>query len=104
VDPIRPSRPFQRIEDPHYDPEEEVRRVRSNGEIMWRGSLRFISEALIGEAVGIREREDGHWTVRFADIPLVLIDRYSGKIARFGAGRPPRSKTPHQSADQLSGM
>ncbi len=55
--------------------------------------MKFIGEALIGEAVGIREREDGHWVVRFADIPVVLIDRYSGKVARFGPGRPPRTKT-----------
>jgi transposase InsO family protein len=83
----------QRIDDPSYGPDEQVRRVRSSGEIKWRGAMRFISEALIGEAVGIREREDGHWLVRFADVPLVLIDRSSGKVARFGPGRPPRAKT-----------
>jgi len=87
-------RPYpQRLEDPGYDPDEHVRRVRSTGEIKWRGSTRFISEALIGEAVGVREREDGHWVVRFADVPVALIDRTTGKVARFGAGRPPRAKT-----------
>ena len=84
-------RPFpERLEDPCYAPEEQVRRVRTSGEIKWRGGMVFISAALIGEAVGVREREDGHWLVRFADIPLVLIDRYTGSVARFGAGRPPR--------------
>jgi hypothetical protein len=88
------SRPYpERIEDPSYGPDEQVRRVRSSGEIKWRGSMHFISEALIGEAVGIREREDGHWLVRFADVPLILIDRNSGKAARFGPGRPPRTNT-----------
>ena len=82
-----------RIEEPSYGPDEEVRRVRSSGEIKWRGAMCFITEALIGESVGIREREDGHWIVRFADIPVVLIDRHTGKVARFGAGRPPRTKT-----------
>ena len=87
-------RPYpERLDDPYYPPDEEVRRVRSSGEIKWRGSMLFISEALIGEVVGIREREDGHWLIRFAKIPLVLIDRYSGKLARFGPGRPPRPKT-----------
>ena len=87
-------RPYpERLDDPSYDPDEQVRRVRSSGEIKWRGSKVFITEALIGEAVGIREREDGHWLIRFADVPLVLIDRYSGKLARFGPGRPPRPKT-----------
>ena len=87
-------RPYpERLDDPSYGSDEEVRRVRSSGEIKWRGSTRFISEALIGEAVGIRERQDGHWIVRFADVPVVLIDRYSGNIARFGPGRPPPPKT-----------
>lgn len=38
-----------RIEDPCYAPDEQLRRVRTSGETKWRG-----------EAVGIREREDGH--------------------------------------------
>jgi transposase InsO family protein len=86
-------RPYPRcLEDPCYGPDEAVRQVRSDGEIKWRGTKVFISAAIVGEAVGIREREDGHWLVRFADVPLALIDRYSGKVARFGPGRPPRPK------------
>jgi len=72
---------------------EEVEMVRTGDEIKWRGAMLFVSEALIGEAVGIREREDGHWLVRFADVPLLLIDRASGQAARFGPERPPRPKT-----------
>jgi len=87
-------RPYpDRVDDPCYGRDEEVRRVRSSGEIKWRGSKLFISEALIGEAIGIREREDGHWLIHFAEVPLILIDRYTGKLARFGPGRPPRPKT-----------
>jgi transposase InsO family protein len=87
------ARPYpDRLDDPCYAPDEAVRRVRSAGEIKWRGGMIFVSEALIGEAVAISERQDGHWLVRFADVPLALIDRYSQKVARFGPGRPPRSK------------
>jgi transposase InsO family protein len=71
---------------------DRVRRVRTTGEIKWKGSLLFVSEALIGEAVGIAQREDGHWLVRFADVHLGLIDKGTGKLARFGPGRPPRSE------------
>ena len=93
------------LRDPDYAPDEEVRHVRSSGEIKWKGSMRFISTALIGELIGIRERDDGHWVARFFGIPLVLIDRYSGKIARFGPGRPPRTKTsPNNPTGRLSGM
>ena len=50
----------------------------------------FLSEALIGEPVGIAETEAGDWLVRFADIDLGIIDRRSKKLRRFTAGRPPR--------------
>jgi putative transposase len=86
-------RPYpDRLEDPCYGSDEAIRQVRSDGEIKWRGTKIFISQAIAGEAVGIREREDGHWLVRFADVPLALIDRRTGKVARFGPGRPPRPK------------
>lgn len=89
----RPSpRPFvEPIGDLDYG-DDLVRRVRSTGEIRWRGSLLFLSEVIIGETVGIRERPDGHWLIRFADVALGLVDRSSGEFVRFGAARPPRTK------------
>ena len=90
----RPSpRPFvEPAGDLDYGPDEQVRRVRSTGEIRWRGSLLFVSEVIVGETVGIRQRPDGHWLIRFADVALGLVDRSSGELVRFGAGRPPRTK------------
>jgi transposase InsO family protein len=94
-----------RIAEPIYDADEEVRHVRTSGEIRWRGGLLFVSEALVGEAVAIRERDDGHYLIRFADVPLLLIDRTTGKAARFGPGRPPRTKAPQpKNEPELSGM
>src|SRR3546814_10255985 len=62
-------RPFpERLEDPCYGPDELVRRVRTSGEIKWRNSMVFISEAPIGEAVGLRDSEDGHWIIRLDEI------------------------------------
>jgi transposase InsO family protein len=86
-------RPFVKpVGDLDYRPDEQVRRVRSSGEIRWNGSLLFVSEAIIGETVAISQRAGGHWLIRFADVALGLIDRQSGQLSRFGAGRPPRSK------------
>jgi hypothetical protein len=48
-----------RTEDPWYDADHQVRRVRGSGEIMWKGERVFISEALVGELVGIAELETG---------------------------------------------
>ncbi len=93
----------ERLEDPTYGPHEQVRRVRPSGEVRWRGGMIFISEALVGEAVGITERDDGHWLVRFADVPLVLIDRYTQKLSRFGPARPAAPKTSKTVSD-LSGQ
>jgi len=55
-----------------YPPLTEVRRVRSNGQIKWRGELVFVSEALVGELVGITEDKKG-WLVSFGPIPLGLL-------------------------------
>jgi len=88
----RPSpRPYpSRIEEPWYDAEHAVRRVRSNGEIKWGGDFLFLSEALIGELVGIAETQAGDWIVRFADLDLAVIDRHTKKLRRIMAGRPAR--------------
>jgi transposase InsO family protein len=48
------------LPDLAYPPGTQLRRVRSNGEIRWRGRLVFISEALVGELVGVREGDVGY--------------------------------------------
>ena len=86
-------RPFvEPVGDPDYSSDEEIRRVRSAGEIKWRGSMIYVSQALVGKTVGVGQRSDGHWQIRFASVPLGLIDRTTGKFARLGPGRPPRTK------------
>jgi hypothetical protein len=89
--------------DPDYG-EAQVRRVRSAGEIKWKNAMLFVSEALIGEAVGLTQREDGHWLMRFNNVQLGLIDRVTGKLTRFGPGRPPRTKAALQPDPKLSAM
>ena len=64
------SRPYpEQPGDIQYPPLTEVRRVRSNGQIKWRGGLVYVSEALVGELVGITEDKAG-WLVSFGPIPL----------------------------------
>jgi hypothetical protein len=94
------SRPYpNKIEQPWYDADHAVRKVRSNGEIRWGGEMIFLSEALIGEPVGIAETEAGDWLVRFAEIDLGIIERRTKKLRRFTAGRPPRhQETPMPAA------
>ena len=81
-----------RLEDPFYPDTYDIRRVRSNGEIKWAGSRVFVSEALVGEIVGVAETETGDCIVRFAGLDLGFIDRSTGKLRRFTAPRPGRRK------------
>src|SRR5204862_168441 len=55
-----PSRTWPvRLDDPWYDADHEVRRVRPTGEIKWRGDYVFVGEALAGECVGLSEHDSG---------------------------------------------
>lgn len=71
---------------PWYDADHQVRRVRTNGEIKWRGSFVFISEVLKGERLGLIERDDGAHMVRFFNVPVGVLDR-SGTFRRFAPRR-----------------
>jgi transposase InsO family protein len=82
----------ERLAEPHYDAAQAVRRVRSNGEIRWGGELIFLSDALVGEPVGIAETEEGDWLVSFFHVPLGLFDRRSKRLRPFAPARPGRRK------------
>jgi transposase InsO family protein/transposase-like protein len=76
-------RPMPRtLLEPWCDADHQVRRVRTSGEIRWNNQLVFITEPLVGETVGITQREDGKHLVRYFDIDLGLIDP-SGRFLRF---------------------
>ncbi len=83
-----------RLPEPWYGAEVAVRQVRSNGEIRWRGDLIHISSALVGEAVGVEETDDGPWRVRFFDVPLGVIDETHGKLRRPVSPKPPTKPQP----------
>jgi transposase InsO family protein len=101
----RSPRPMpDRIEEPWYDADHQVRRVRGSGQIRWKGEHIFISEALVGELIGIAELETGDHVVRFCDLDIGLID-CRGRFTRFA---PPREglREPAEPAKQpkLSGI
>lgn len=86
----RSNRPYpHRIEEPEYQGDGlHVRRVRNTGEIKWNGDLVYVSMALVGEPVAVKETETGDHLVRFLDIPLGIIDRKSGKFRKYAPQRP----------------
>jgi putative transposase len=78
-----------RLSEPDYPADHEVRRVRRKGEIKWAGGRVFLSEALIGEPVGIVETDAGLFEARYGPILLGRLD-HSGN---FTKGKPPRPVT-----------
>lgn len=94
----------ERVPEPWYDADHDVRRVRTSGEIKWHGKLIFISEALVGEPIGIREIEDGSCLIRFAELDIGLIDQRSNRFLRFGPARPARTKAKNNTNQPVSDL
>jgi transposase InsO family protein len=79
-----------RLHEPDYPTDYEVRRVRHNGDIKWRGGRIFLSEALIGEPVGIAETDEDIHLVYYGPIHLGRLDRAGG----FRKAAPRSTETP----------
>ena len=76
-----------RLREPEYGVDAQVRRVRANGEIKWRGDLIFLSETLIGEPVGLRPAEGGRYDIWYGPIRLAGID-HRGRLTRHDRAPP----------------
>jgi putative transposase len=75
----------RRPPEPEYGSDLTVRKVRSTGEIKWRGQLVQISHALAGEGVAIEEIDRG-WRVWFYRQPIGLIDPQGRKLLPIQPG------------------
>ena len=94
ADHYRPSpRRFNGVlRPPEYPAEAKVRRVRSNGEIKWRGNKIFVSETLAGEPVGLFRGSEDIWHVKYGPIFLGTLKgeeklRRPWSGSRSGPGR-----------------
>jgi transposase InsO family protein len=73
----------RRLPEIEYPSHYQVRRVRSTGEIKWRGRRLFVSEALIGEPVGLQAIDQDLWRIEFGPIPLALYHSYTQQFTRL---------------------
>jgi transposase InsO family protein len=78
-----------RLAEPEYGREQDVRRVRSNGQIKWGGRLVYLGLALVGEPVGLSETEDGATAVHYFDVLLGHLERGANKLRRPDRGHAP---------------
>jgi transposase InsO family protein len=70
------------LRSPEYDRDLAVRRVRTNGEIRWRGGTVYINEALASEPIGLYEDDDGDWIVSYGPIVLGAIAHQGDRLLR----------------------
>lgn len=76
-------RPYpRRLPQIDYPTSFERRTVHTAGQIRWQGMDIYMSEALIGETVGLSALEHDRWQVYFGPVSLGVLDARRGKIIR----------------------
>lgn len=63
-----------------YDLDQQVRHIRHNGEIKWRGQLLYVSELLARHRVGLREIEGDRVEVRYSFHLLGHINLHTARL------------------------
>lgn len=77
-------RPYPtRVCSPDYEMGTTVRRVRTNGQIKWKGDTIYLSQALVGEPVGLSQLDDRYWTIQFGPLAIGILDDHTRRIAHI---------------------
>lgn len=78
------------LEPPSYPLHDQVRHVTASGHVNFgrRGAVAFLSTALGGESVGIREVADGRWRVTFLDLDLGDYDARNKRFEHLDRSSP----------------
>lgn len=69
-----------KIPSVEYDSDVIVRQVHTKGEIKWKGERIYVSEALVGEPVALKQVGNNLWELRFSFHHLGILDDITGKI------------------------
>lgn len=70
------------LAEPIYGPNYDTRLVKSGGEIHWKGQRIFVSEALVGQHVGIRwDDSEELWHIEFFDLFIGRLNQ-KGRFRR----------------------
>lgn len=97
------------LREPSYGADQEIRRVRHNGEIRWHGATIYVSAALVGEPIGLSEHGDGGWTASFGPVVLGFIAHRDDRLRKpkppacglvDNAARCPQGPQPQQQQQQ----
>ena len=70
----------EHLAEVHYPCGWSERRVSPGGQIKWRGLKLHLSDALIGEVVGLEPMEDGLWRMHFMGLELGRLDERQKRV------------------------
>lgn len=62
---------------------EHVRRVRKNGRFKWKGTEVFLSQALQGEAIGMKPKSEYEWVVFYSRLPIGIFNEKTLKTDKL---------------------
>lgn len=83
------NRPYpSRVPSVSYTDDHIVRQVRTGGPIRWKGDLIYVSKALVGEPVGLKQIADQMWEVYYSFLLLGIFDERLSKIIPLGKVSP----------------
>lgn len=71
------------LREPEYPADYALRQVRPNGAIRWRDAEIYLTQALVGETVGLIEREGGACVVRYGPVELGVIDHRGERLRKL---------------------
>ena len=63
---------------------DRYRMVNRKGEIVWKGKRLYISKALIGDYVALRQIEEPLWEILFGSYSRRILNEATGKIISHG--------------------
>jgi putative transposase len=72
-------RPFSRPKKVEYDTTMDVRSVRSNGQIKWKGGMLFLSDVLAGANIGLTEIGEQLWSIHFGAVRIGYLDGFTNR-------------------------
>jgi hypothetical protein len=75
------ARPYPaRLPAIEYPGDFEVRKVRSSGDILWKGQWFFVSESLVGEPIGFEQVDNTCWVAHFGPVELGYYSERDHKL------------------------
>ncbi len=70
-----------KLPEVEYQQTFKVRQVKENGDFKWQGKELYLSGALAGEQVGLKEIDNGIWEIYFSFYPVGILDERTLRIA-----------------------